>query len=326
MMGIKFFRLNVLSVSLLALTAGIAHAQQAPMTPQPASSYFNATAPAPDISNVSVFTNITKSGAKIFYLGERSGVYGWFIVKDGQIQMIYMTADKKTTFVGGMFTTDGENVTSKQITQLVENNNEVKTLLEKSAREKGDILKAGAQEGGATSVPSASQPSSSKEGSALPAAISSPGERLYADLEAAAGVFLGRSEGPQIQMVVAPSCPNCKKTWAELRPYVKEGGLGVRLIPVYNTTGEEEKNAAAQLLRAKDPLATWDAYVSGDTSALAGAPDPVAVRAITGNLGLVAKWNIQGYPYLVYRAKDGRIKIVQGRPERMSAVLADIVK
>ena len=324
MMGQKFLRLTVLSASLLALTSGTSFSQQVSTSSAP---LYDISTPAPDVSNVPVFQNIIKTGAKLFYMGERSGVYGYFIIKDGQIQMIYLTADKKTTLVGGMFSTEGENITSKQISRLVEQNSEVKALLGGAARQQSEVLQAGSQQGGAASVPAtASAASGAKDGMALPAASSSPGERLMADLNAASGVVLGNNPQAQLHMVVAPGCPNCKRTWAEIRPYVKEGSVEVRLIPVYNSTGDEEKNAAAQLLRIPDPMGAWDKFVEGDKTALGGAPDPVALRAVTDNLGLVAKWNIQGYPYLVYRGKDGRIKIVQGRPDRMAAVLADIIK
>ena len=325
MAGLRFLRCMAVSASfVVGLAASPVLAQQpAPL----AAAFFNAETPAPDVQSIPVLSNLAKSGGKLFYMGERSGVFGWFVVKAGQIQMIYLTADKKTAFVGGMFTAEGENVTSKQITQVVAKNAELKSLLQGSMRQEKDVLDAGAQQGGATSVPSAPAPApTAAGGAALPAATISPGERLVADLKAAAGVVLGHNDRAEIQMVVAPGCPNCKKTWQELRDSVKEGKVQVRLIPVYNSTGEREKNIAAMLLKAPDPMAAWDQFVEGDAASLTGTPDPVAVRAVTQNLGLVAKWNIQGYPYLVYRGSDGRIKIVQGRPERMAAVLADVLK
>jgi hypothetical protein len=88
--------------------------------------------------------------------------------------------------------------------------------------------------------------------------------------------------------------------------------------------GGEEANQAAQLLVSKNPLEAWDKYAGGDQKALDGAVDEIALKAVVANLNLVSKWNIKGYPYIVYRGKDGRIKIVQGRPERMAAILLDL--
>ncbi|MDD3182872.1 MAG: hypothetical protein PHD48_08740 [Alphaproteobacteria bacterium] len=309
MAGHRFLRLVVLSVSLWAV-AGPSFAQQTFLP------LYNLGTQPPDTGSVPILNNLVKAGATLHYLGERSGMFGWFIIKSGQIQMIYLTPDRRTAFVGGMFSADGDNVTSKQVSQLVERNSEVKALLEKSSRQDRGTPKVESQQRAATASSNGLPPSVS---------LSSPGERFLEDLKAAAGVVLGHNDQAEIQMIVAPRCPNCKKTWRELRDHVKSGAVQVRLIPVFNSTGDDEKNMAAQLLRVADPLSVWDRFVEGDAQALSGTPEPIAVRAVMDNLGLVAKWNIQGYPYLVYRGKDGRIKIVQGRPERMAAVLTDII-
>ena len=294
----------------------------------PASQLFTTNAKAPDVGTIPALQNLVKSGAKLYYMGERSSMPGWLIVKDGQVQMVYLSPDQRTAIIGGMFSAQGENVTSPQIQTLMETNNDIKLLFTGSAQQQREILNAGGS-GGATSVPgdraASSASASGKDEASVPGGVPvSPGERLVQDLKAAAGVVLGQNDETELLMMVAPSCPNCKSTWKELRESVLAKKFQVRLVPVYNSTGSAEKNAAAQLLKAEKPFETWDRFVSGDASALAGTPDPVAVRAVEANLSLVSKWNIQGYPYLVYRGRDGRVKIVQGRPERMAAVLLDL--
>jgi len=290
--------------------------------PTPQSQLFNAAAHMPDIGSVPALNNLAKSGAKLYYLGERSGLHGWFIMQDGQIQMIYLSPDHKTVVVGAMFSADGENVTTPQIAALAQSNKDVNDLLNGTGKEQREIALAG-QEGGAAAV-SGSKDSGKSISNGLPSVPMSPGERLVQDLKASASVSLGKIEAPELMMIVSPRCPNCKKTWGELRDAVKGGKIQVRLIPVYNSTGNEERHMAGQLLQAKDPLTAWDSFVSGSDAALGGTPDDTTMRAIQGNLSLVAKWNIQGYPYLVYRGQDGRVKIVQGKPERMAAVLSDL--
>lgn len=286
---------------------------------------FNASARAPDIANVPALGNLVKSGAKLYYLGERSGLHGWFIIKEGQIQMIYLSPDKQTVVVGAMFSAHGENVTTPQISALAQTNSDVSQLLNGPAEQQKEVIMAGNQ-GGAASVPGDAVASQSKEANGLPTAPLSPGERLVQDLKASASVILGKADGSELMMVVAPGCPNCKKTWVELRDSVKAGKIQVRIIPVYNSTGTDERRVAAQLLKVQDPLSAWDRLADGDVTGLAGTPDEAALRAVQANLSIVAKWNIQGYPYLVYRGRDGRVKIVQGRPERMAAVLSDLSK
>lgn len=278
----------------------------------------------PDINAIPILKNIVQGGGKLFYIGERSGLPGWFIVKSGQIQVIYITPDRQTALVGAMFSGNGENVSSAQINALSARDREVYALLNGVATQQEQISQAGEVPGGVASVPSDPAVAQAGAGTVVPAVPLSPGERLFQDLKAAAGVNLGRADAPEIMMIVAPKCPVCKKTWGELRDSVKAGKTQVRLVPVYNSLGGEEANQAAQLLVAKDPFEAWDKFSQGDEKALAGTADDTAARAITANLNLVSRWNIKGYPYIVYRGKDGRIKIVQGRPERMAAILIDL--
>jgi len=289
----------------------------------PTTQLFNTEAHAPEINSVPALTNLVKSGAKLYYLGERSGMHGWFIMQDGQIQMLYLAPDRKSVVVGAMFSSEGENVTTPQIAALAQSNKDVNELLNGSAKDQKDVAMAGV-EGGAASVPGNKDGAGQKVSNGLPSSPLSPGERLMQDLKASASVSLGKAEAPELIMVVAPSCPNCKRTWGELRDAVKAGKMQVRLVPVYNSSGTEEKRVAAQMLRAQDPLTAWDSFVGGNTDVFNGTPDDAALRAVQSNLSLVAKWNIQGYPYLAYRGQDGRIKIVQGKPERMAAVLSDL--
>lgn len=324
---IKTISLYVLAVSSVVM--GVSQPVWAQSTPVPAmptaaAPLFNPNGTAPDIATIPVLTNIVKEGAKLYYMGERSGLHGWFIIKNGQIQMIYLSPDQQTVLIGGMFSSKGENVTTPQIQALLERNNEVKQLMSGSAQQQREIYKAG-EAGGAGSVPAGvADKNASKNVGGLPSVSASPGERLMQDLKAAAGVTVGQSDNAELMMIVAPSCPNCKKTWQELRESVRANKLQVRLIPVYMSLGGEESRVASQLLRVQNPLEAWDRYVEGDGSLLEGGPDDTAMRAVVSNINLVTKWNIQGYPYLVYRGKDGRIKIVQGRPERMAALLADL--
>lgn len=287
---------------------------------------FSPKGPEPDINSVPALQRLVQRGAKLYHLGQRSGIHGWFIVKDGQVQMIYLSPDRKTVMIGALLSNDGENVTRAQVRYLMGKNKKLSEMLAKSGKAFGAINKGGAP-GGVASVPS--NPNASKtqpKGSAIPSVSLSPGESLIQDLEASAGVILGKNENAQIYMIVAPSCPVCKATWKELRAPVNAGSVEVRLIPVFNSEGEKEIHQSAQLLKAKDPLKVWNKFVDGDEAALAGKPDAGAVRAIASNLNLMSKWNIQNFPYLVYRGKNGRIKIVQGKPERMASILLDLSK
>ncbi len=321
---VGFFFAALVLVGALLFSGAV----QAQTLPLPTAAAGNAKSlREPDIKNITILTNIVRGGAKLYYIGERSGMHGWFIVKNGQIQVIYLSPDKKTALIGAMFTDQGENVSSAQINALAARDREVYVLLNGAAMQQSQITQAGIVEGGVASVPSDPATAKSVQGeSGVPAMALSPGDRLFQDLKAAAGVNMGRPDTPEIMMIIAPRCPNCQKTWKELRAPIKDGQVQVRLIPVYNSLGGDEANEAAHILTAKDPFEAWDKFAAGDAKALGGPADDIALRAITSNLNLVSRWNIKGYPYIVYRGKDGRIKIVQGRPERMAAVLVDLAR
>jgi protein-disulfide isomerase len=292
------------------------------------SDLFNRNAKPLDINAVPVLANIVKGGAKLFYLGERSGLHGWFIVKDGQIQMIYVTSDGQTALIGGMFTKDGVSVTEPQITNLTNTNKELAEMLNSASKQQEDVTKAGTTPGGFAAVPGNATAAAGKglAGNLPPSVTISPGERLMQDLQAAASVKLGNNANAELLVVIDPNCPHCQATWRELREPVLANQVQVRLIPVSNNLNGESARVAGQLLQTANPFEAWDKYVGGDKKALAGEPDALHAKAVVSNRVIVDKWNISSTPYIVYRAKDGRVKIVQGQPERMAAVLTDLLK
>lgn len=312
--------------ALTVITVGPAHAQNPEPNKSPVSQVtganalpqmYNTNVSPPDINSVAILSNIVKGGAKLHFMGERSGLFGWLIVKDGQIQMIYVTPDRKTALIGGMFSSDGDNVTGQQIIALAQINKEVADIMNGPAKQQEELNKIN----GITGVPGGT-PITNK----APVAFSSPGDRLLQDLQAATGVTLGKNEQAEILMVMDPNCSHCQATWKELREAVIANRVQVRLIPVTNDPASDNTRAGAQLLKAANPLETWDKYVKGDKNVLAGDADQSRIQAVLLNNQLIEKWNIQSTPYLVYRAKDGKVKIVQGKPERMAAVITDLVK
>ncbi len=292
------------------------------------SDLFNRKATPPDIASIPVLNNMTKVGAKLHYIGERSGIHGWFIIKDGQIQVVYLSPDKRSAIMGAMFTDNGENVTGPQVESLSTADKSVEALVAESARQEGAVMMAGLAPGGSANVQGAKAPAASTGKNDAPTTLAfplPPGERLLNDMQAAAGVVLGKSDAPLLFMMVDPNCPHCKSTWRELRESVTSGKLQIKLVPIGYLRPDSPK-ISAQLLRAADPLSAWDKYAEGDASELAGEPDPTFLQAIRNNQLMSEKWHISGTPYLVYRAKGGSIKIVQGKPDRMPAVLSDLLR
>jgi hypothetical protein len=264
-----------------------------------------------------------KSGGKLIYLGERSGLQGWFVMMPKGIQVVYVTPDAKTVLIGGMFTADGKLVTGKQMQAATENNKEFEALAQQNAKENVDMARAGAATDGFASLDmTAKTATGAAKEIALPSVVLPPGDRLLQDLQAAAGQTLGKGQGT-IYMIVSPNCPYCKETWKELRDSVQQGQVSVKLVILGN--GDPVKTrVAGKMLTVADPLAAWSKFVDGDTKALEGAVDDLHLKAAAANDALIKRWDIRVTPYIAYRAKDKKVKIVQGRPDRIAAILTDL--
>jgi hypothetical protein len=272
-----------------------------------------AATPTPDPAANPVLLAIQKLGAKIYYLGTRSSMDGWFIVKDGQVQIAYASPDNKSLVIGALFGENSENVTSLQVATLIQNNKEIADLITNAQKEQAALIPSG----NPSATPAATGASS------LPSTPLSPGERLMHDLGGASTVVIGNASTPEILMVMDPFCPFCGATWKALRDTVTKGNVHLRLIPI-GTINSDNERAAAVLLGVSDPLAAWDKAVSGDKTSLDGTPPETALKAVRANHAMIDSWNIKDTPYLVYRAKDGKVKIVQGKPDNTSAVLTDL--
>ncbi len=297
--SLRFVRPVLLSAVLL-MSAGASFAADAPKsTPVPPP---KDVAAAPDPYDNPALAGLLKTGAKAFFLGQRSGINGWLLMKDGQIQTGYTPPSGGEVVVGMMYGSDGESVTAIQLGKLVETNPEVAAVLKDKLAIKDS--------------PTSQTPAAAN--------TESPGEKLFKDMSASAGVVLGSAAAPQVMMVMDTTCRHCRASWTLLRDYVTKGIIQLRMVPVANMDSESERSAAV-LLKSADPMTAWNKYVTGDATALAGTPQPDAVTALRANHAMVDRWKIDATPYFVYRAKTGEVKIIKGEIEKVDTLLADVV-
>ncbi|MCD8563117.1 MAG: hypothetical protein LRY54_03540 [Alphaproteobacteria bacterium] len=47
-------------------------------------------------------------------------------------------------------------------------------------------------------------------------------------------------------------------------------------------------------------------------------------QGVQRNLAVMQSWKFSATPMVVYRAKDGSVKIVRGRPQDTAALIADL--
>ena len=269
---------------------------------------------APDFKSIPVIQNMLRSGAEFYYLGERSGLHGFLVYKEKQVQIFYLTPDHQAVIFGGMFSGDGANITTQQIGFASDTNAQLKALLMAATEQQREIDMKTA---GSSAIPSLD-----KDG-LPPGTPLSPGERLYNDFQAAAGVVLGEAGKPLLMMLADPLCPHCRDTWNALKDPVAKGLLRVKILPVGPQDSDRERMAAT-FLRVAEPLQVWNKFEAGDHALLAGEPKPADLASVRATMTMAANWKISSTPYLVYRGKDGKVKIVQGSPEKITTVLTDL--
>ena len=259
-----------------------------------------AAVPLPDPMQNPALANMIKLGVKLYYLGMRSNMEGWLILKDGQLQMVYIPVGTTDLILGAMFDKDGKNVTSDQIDDLVKTNPQVAQDM-------------------------ASGASAKQQSTAGTAPTESAGEKLLHQMDNAYGVFVGDAAAPAVDMIMDANCKHCQASWKVLRDSVMAKKLRLHLIPIANP-GSDNERAGGVLLHIVDPLKAWDKYVAGDGSALPGTPDQAAISALRANHALIDNWNIDETPYFVYRSKAGSVKIIRGeiKADHLNDLLTDV--
>lgn len=266
-----------------------------------------------DPKTIPIIRNILASGAELYYLGEREGLQGFLAYHNGEIQVFYVLPNQKDVVFGAIFSGDGANVTAVQIEDAGNTNAQLKGLLTAAAEQQREIEQ---------SISGTASPK--QQGAAATTATPlSPGERLYINFQSAAGQMVGENGKPIVMMLVDPLCPHCRETWNRLKAHVEQGALRVKLLPI-GAEGTESEKYAAKFLSAQDALNVWNKFEAGDHSVLSGDPGVEGLKAVRATMAMAATWKIATVPYLVYRSKEGKVKIVQGTPEKIVTVLADL--
>ena len=67
----------------------------------------------------------------------------------------------------------------------------------------------------------------------------------------------------------------------------------------------------------------WFRHVNGDKEALPVTPG-INEQGIERNMAIMQSWKLDVTPISMYRAQDGKVKIVQGRAKDLKALLSDL--
>ena len=244
--------------------------------------------------------NLVDEGAQIRYLGREHGLNSWLTIKNGQEQYFYVLPDGSAFVMGVLFDAKGELVTVDQVARL---------------RGQGDsLLDSLASDFGETNNERTSKAEAFE--------FKSPSEQLYHDIENSNWVGLGKPGAPVIYSFVDPQCPHCHAFINDLRGGLLENGnIQVRMIPV--GFKDETRAQAAFLMAAPNPQQRWFNHMDGDNEALP-AKSEINQQGVQRNLAIMQAWKFSVTPMTVYRAKDGSVKIVRGRPRDLRSMIADI--
>lgn len=242
--------------------------------------------------------NLVNEGAQIRYLGKDNGMDAWLTIKNGVEQYFYVLPDQSAFVMGVMFDADGKLVTVRQVQRL---------------RSQGDTLLDTLAE----------FPTEQATENEKPFEFKTPAEQMFADIEASNWVALGRPGAPVMYSFIDPQCPHCHSFVEELKNggYFDDGKVQLRLIPV--GFREETRAQAAFLIATPNPEDRWFKHMAGDETALP-AKSEINQQGVQRNLAIMQSWKFNVTPMIIYRGKDGSVKLVRGKPQSTQGVVGDV--
>lgn len=242
--------------------------------------------------------NLVNEGAQIRYLGKDHGLDAWLTIKNGIEQYFYVMPDGEAFVMGVLFDKTGKLVTVNQVSRL---------------RAQGDTLLDTLAE---FPIPEQSSKDDAFE-------FKTPAERMFADIADSNWVPFGRSDAPIIYSFIDTQCPHCHAFMQELinGGYLENGAVQLRMIPV--GFKEQTQAQAAFLIASPNPQERWIKHMQGDETALPIKAE-INQQGVQRNLAIMQSWKFDVTPMIIYRGRDGSVKIVRGKPQDLKAVLADL--
>ena len=242
--------------------------------------------------------NLAAEGAQLRYLGKDHGLDAWIAVKAGQEQYFYVMPDGKAFVMGVLFNEKGDLVTVEQVQRLQASGD--------------DTLDAIAE--GAPDAPVAAADTAPRTGS--------KSEQLFSDVAGSNWVALGSANAPVIYSFVDPQCPHCHEFIKDVRGDIESGAVQVRIIPI--GLREDTQAQSAFLLAVPNAAERWFKHLDGDETALP-VNSEISVTGAQRNMAIMQSWKMNVTPMVIYRAKDGTVKIVRGRPADKGAIMKDLL-
>ncbi len=271
--------------------------------------------------------SLADQGVQVRYIGKALGLDTWLTARNGQVQYVYVTPNQEANIVGVLLDRNGKLITGDQLSAYAQQNPE---SFKKFAAVAIPGVKEALdnQEGAVNTIEVPKQPTAENFAKTLKSTTSSdsPAEKLYAEIESANWFEVGNADAPLVYAVVDPDCTHCHRLIQTLREKdsYNKGEIRTRLVPVGIMSGDALYRAGT-LLSLPNKEETLFAHIDGDENALP-VDKEATLAAVSKNMAFLQKWNLDVTPFLVYRSKDGNLKIVRGVPKNMDAFLKDIAK
>jgi hypothetical protein len=250
----------------------------------------------PDPDSVPVLQKVKGSRKELAYdyLGNRFGVDAWLLSGPNVMQIVYTTKTNPSAMIGGALVgPDGKEVGSDMIKQFMvkypERAQEILALVRTQVTS-GQVDKPAA-------------------------AANSPSEILWQKLQQGGKITFGTNkDAPVLFAVLDPVAPATMDVWKHLGPIAKDNKIILNILPLGLTTADSIMEIATTL-GDQDPQGAWEKLMNGQASVKTGTPDSTGVLGMKANVDLAQSLNLRNLPLIVYRDKDGKIRIIQGVPK-----------
>ena len=291
----------LLILSLLAMPVFAAEEKTAPTAPEAIEKNIE---PNPDDFPVLKKLQGTSKKTSYDYLGKRFNMDAWLLSGPDLMQVVYINPTSEGALVGGaLIGPDGKEVSSELTHQFMEQYPERAQEILITVRKLNK-----------------------KEVAALPEtpATNSPSEILWQRLQQSGKIRFGaKKDAPVLFAILDPIQPASKKFWAKVKPLLDQQKITLYVLPLGMTSADSLLEIATTL-GSKDPAGDWEKLMRGETTVRSEPPENSGALGMKANVELAQSLKLQDVPFLVYRGKTDKIRIVRGNPKNWTPLLQDL--
>lgn len=331
----RFTLIPTLMVAALLLAASPLRAEERAASPAATTAPMKVGQIVP-AANIPALRNIVPADTEARFIGDEYGMTAYFITQQQKGKVVYVTPDGQGVMDGSLFGGDGTSTTLQQLSRLRESGFDPIPYIAASMAAAGQQATAAGAIPGQTPSPlptpapavtptSTSTATPAPSPTISPTTALSPGERLWNDVGAASWIAFGQPSAPQLTVVMDPNCPHCHTYFKMIQPYVQQGKIYLRVLPVSVLDREKGNATIINVLSASSPAAAWTALVEDKPVPAPAQVNPRAAAAVDSNNALFARWRLPGTPYAIYRDKvGGQVRLMFSSPKDLNAFLAEL--